>query len=112
MGYPAEFAFLEPLANHCLLAADDQACESVWRGLKPEIQDDLLMAFRRLRDEGRLEAFASRQGFDDTEAAGECWSMVILLDYLVRTAQVPPDLAGCNLIEWDDREFDDNGDEW
>jgi hypothetical protein len=112
IAYPSEFVHLQPYAARCDLIGNDNDCAQFLTQIKPAELQQLVSLYLQLVDQGakpRLDAWIENE---HTADSSEAMRLLVLLDYLARHGYIPEPQASTRFIEWDDREFDDFGNEW
>ena len=113
--YPSQYAYMQPLAERCVLVMNREDWE-VFRGdMTDEVTEAFTDLYRRIREKGdfdRLEEIMDDPSRGLEEWASEVWPLILTLNYMIEDGLIPPSVAPKSLIEWDHREFDDDGNEW
>lgn len=111
--YPPKFAYMQPLAERCVLVGN----RDDWAAFRRNMTDEDIVAYtdlyRRIRDNGHFDELEKVLAVHKLEEwRSQAWSLILALNYMIEDQVIPPTVAPRPLIEWDTREFDDEGNEW
>jgi hypothetical protein len=110
---PGALDYLQPLAEKDHKVSCDMDLASFLGQLLPSEVDDYLWLYRMIverGDVGRISEWLDRHYPSATY--GKLGNLLFALDGLVRAGRVPAAIAATRLIERDQREYDDYGNEW
>lgn len=110
---PSDIAFVKPLVRD--MRGVDRTNEDFAAfadGQSAESKAACYEAIRRFHEMPADSAAAKWMDTSNEQAASRVFTLVLFLDYLIRSKRVPNELASIKLLQWDNREFDDAGNEW
>ena len=114
MAYPTEFTYLKSFAEKCDLVGNDDDCKRFVAQLDHTELQEYIALYLDLVNQGakpRLDDWLDNLD-EVTHDGSQAMRLLTLLDYLARHDYIPKPQSEIRFIEWDEREFDDYGNEW